>query len=374
MVRHLMAVFTLAGTASVALASNPPQYTVEVIGALDPSSPNGVLSLPLGLNNNGRVVGYGSTTDSPTNILNWKIGSINATGALAGSARSYGSRVNIRGRIAGTAMFEDGPGNIVGSHAIRWLGRMPQDLGTLGGNYSVALGIDDADRIVGYSTLPGESHVRAFLWENGTMSPLASPAGASEVYAYDISNTGYIVGTAAGPGAAKPYLWTNGVISPLPIPASSRTGGAAAVNNAGVAVGTYEVNQFTGSFAAVSWQNGQMSELGNLGGSVGYSSASDVNNLGQVVGTTNSANGFTGFLWSDGVMYDLRSLLDVSDGSIQITSAQAINDKGEIAAGALINGRTTAILLHPAVSFIPTPGSLAVLIGAGLIAARRRRV
>lgn len=371
MMRHLMVVVAIAGSASAALASDPPTYTVEVIGALDPSSPNNVLSLPLGLNNHGRVVGYGSTTTSPTNILNFKLGTINATGALPGSARSYGNRVNIRGRIAGTAMFADQNGAIVGSHAIRWYARQPQDLGTLGGNYSVGLGINDYDQIVGYSTLPGESQSRAFFWQNGVMSQLAGPAGASEVYAYDISNTGYIVGTAAGPGTAKPYVWTNGVISPLPIPGTARTGGAAAVNDSGIAVGTYEVNQFTGSFAAVSWQNGQMMELGNLGGSVAYSKASDVNNLGSIVGTTNSANGFTGFLWSQGVMYDLRTL--IVGGSIEITSAQAINDLGEIAAGAIINGRTTAILLHPVSSFIPAPGSLAVLLGAGLIIARRRR-
>ncbi len=371
MMRHLLAAPVLV--ASVALASDPPRYAVEVIGALDPQSPNGILSLPLGLNNNGRVVGYGSTAESPTNILNFKWGAINATGELPGSARSFGSRVNIRGRIAGTASFADQNGTIIGSHAIRWYARQPQDLGTLGGNYAAGVSIDDSDRIVGYSTLPGDSQTRAFIWQNGLMSQLPSPAGATETYANDISNTGYIVGTAAGPGAAKPYMWTSGVISPLPIPTGARTGGANAVNTAGQAVGTYEVNQFTGEFAAVSWLNGQMQELGFLGGSLRYSAAADVNNLGHIVGTSNSTNGFTGFIWFDGAMYDLRSLLAPGFGSFEITSAQAINDRGQIAAGALINGRTTAILLSPVTSFIPTPGSMAVLLGAGLLALRRRR-
>jgi probable HAF family extracellular repeat protein len=235
------------------------------------------------------------------------------------------------------------------------------------------LGINDYDQIVGYSTLSGDSVTSAFYWREGVgMQPLTSPVGATETYAYDISNTGYIVGTAASQtSAAKPYIWNDLVVSPLPIPANSRTGGASAVNNDGVAVGTYEINQYLGTFSAVRWVNGQMQELGNLGGSYPYAKAADINNLGQIVGTSNSDSGYTGFIWMNGTMYDLRSLLAPGFESIEITSAGAINDHGQIAAGAIIDGRTTAVLLNP-VGFAPSPGSMAVLAAAGLAVFRRR--
>jgi probable HAF family extracellular repeat protein len=372
MTRRFVAALLSLGACSLAAAQ--PQYTVEVIGGIEPSSPSGLLSLPLGINNNGRVVGYTSTATSPTYILNWKIGSIYPTPPPAGSSLSYGSKVNIRGRIAGASYTLDQGGQVTAARAIRWYGRQPQDLGTLGGSTSVGLGINDYDHIVGYSTVTGEAVTKAFVWQESTgMVPLASPSGATETYAYDISNSDIIVGTAASQASpAKPYMWANGAVTQLPIPTGSRTGGASAVNNAGVSVGTYEIDQFLGTFAAVRWEAGQMFELGNLGGSYPYAKASDINNLGQIVGTSNSANGYTGFLWMNGTMYDLRSLLAPEFGSIEITSAGAINERGQIAAGAIINGRTTAVLLNP-IAFAPTPGSMVVLAVAGLAVLRRRR-
>lgn len=373
MTRRLVAALVLFGACAVAAAAQP-QYSVQVIGGIEPSTPSGLLSLPLGINHWGRVVGYTATTSAPTYILNWKVGSIYPTPPPVGSSMSFGSKVNSRGRIAGASYTLNQSGNIVAAQAVRWYGRQPQNLGSLGGTTSVALGINDSDEIVGYSTTGGDALTKAFYWSEGSgMVGLPSPVGATETYAYDISNSGYVVGTSASQlSAAKPYIWDDGVISPLPIPGAARTGGAAAVNNAGVAVGTYEINQYLGTFAAVSWQNGQMTELGYLGGPYPYAKSSDINNLGQIVGTSNSANGYTGFLWMNGTMYDLRSLLAPGFETVEITSAGAINDRGQIAAGAIINGRTTAIILNPT-SLIPSPGSILVLGFAGLTILRRRR-
>jgi uncharacterized membrane protein len=40
------------------------------------------------------------------------------------------------------------------------------DLGTLGGTLSVAGGINNRGDIEGFSTLPGDTTIRAFLWQN----------------------------------------------------------------------------------------------------------------------------------------------------------------------------------------------------------------
>ena len=39
-----------------------------------------------------------------------------------------------------------------------------QDLGTLGGNYSLAMGINDSGQAVGSANLPGDTVGHAFLW------------------------------------------------------------------------------------------------------------------------------------------------------------------------------------------------------------------
>ena len=40
------------------------------------------------------------------------------------------------------------------------------DLGTLGGTFSLPIGLTNNGQIDGNSTLPGEQNVRAFLWRN----------------------------------------------------------------------------------------------------------------------------------------------------------------------------------------------------------------
>ena len=335
---------------AISTQAQPPRYTVQVIGGLEAGGGGtggpGVVSLPLGLNNNGRTVGYASTSGSQSAIINWRGGAIYSVGIVPGTNRSYGSRVNILGRIAGAAYTTDANGATILSRAIRWRGLIPQDLGTLGGQNAAALGINDSDRIVGYSTLAGESQVRAFQWYNGVISALPIPAGSSLAYAYDISNNNHIVGVHGGPTPVRPLMWYNGLMQPLSIPSWSRTGGASAVNDSGVAVGTYEINQYTGTYAAVAWFWGQRLELGNLGGAYAYATAADINNLDQIVGTSNSPAGYTGYVWMEGEMFDLRDSL-VGSSAMQIISAHAINDRGQIAAAAIINGRTTAILLTP---------------------------
>jgi probable HAF family extracellular repeat protein len=47
-----------------------------------------------------------------------------------------------------------------------------QDLGTLGGTYSPAEGINSGSQIVGSSTLMGDTAVHAFLYTGGTMEDL----------------------------------------------------------------------------------------------------------------------------------------------------------------------------------------------------------
>lgn len=66
------------------------------------------------------------------------------------------------------------------------------DIGTLGGNISLAWAINNNGQITGYSeTISGDTH--AFLYEDGVMKDLGTMGGA-ESRAYGISETGQVVG------------------------------------------------------------------------------------------------------------------------------------------------------------------------------------
>ena len=65
------------------------------------------------------------------------------------------------------------------------------DLGTLGGDTSVATAINDRGQVVGYSTTD-DGQTRAFLYANGRMRNIGSPKGDSR--ATDISDRGHIGG------------------------------------------------------------------------------------------------------------------------------------------------------------------------------------
>jgi len=51
------------------------------------------------------------------------------------------------------------------------------ELGTLGGTFSEAVGINNKSSVIGFSTLPGGRNVHAFLWRNGVMTDLRTLGG-----------------------------------------------------------------------------------------------------------------------------------------------------------------------------------------------------
>jgi probable HAF family extracellular repeat protein len=148
-------------------------------------------------------------------------------------------------------------------------------------------------------TASGDEH--AFLWQDGEMTDLGTLGGAT---------------SAVGEGSGVIGLLWPGFIGAV----NDRQ----AFNEAGQVAGTSQTA--SGDEHAFLWQDGEMTDLGTLGGS--SSSAYAVNNRGQVVGVSETASGEQhAFLWQDGEMTDLGAL--AGEGL-----ATDINDHGQIVGAA----------------------------------------
>jgi probable HAF family extracellular repeat protein len=149
---------------------------------------------------------------------------------------------------------------VVGSIALLSLGTRPaetqetfaqplykvQDLGTLGGPWSQAAGINDAGKVVGGSPASDEGGVHAFLYSGGQMSDLGT-LGGDQSRAFGINDADKVVGSSdVGDGTIHAFLYSDGVMRDLNslIPAHSgfELTSAAAINDNGNIVG-YGYNQ-----------------------------------------------------------------------------------------------------------------------------------
>lgn len=235
--------------------------------------PEGVASGAVAINDVGQVVGWAELpyeaaqqtvakvrlrafmpTPLPGRAVLWQ--------AIAGTwqitdLRTYGidgsaNDINNLGQVVGTAKtgeWTDLSGFL--QHAYLLDGDALHGLGTLGGDSSEALAVNDAGQVAGWSET-GEAIQdpdwpravqHAFLWRDGEMIDLGT-LGGNESAALDINNLGQIVGWSetsevnefSGP-ARHAFLWQAGVMTDLNrlLPADSEweVASANAINDAG---------------------------------------------------------------------------------------------------------------------------------------------
>jgi probable HAF family extracellular repeat protein len=214
-----------------------------------------------------------------------------------GYASSYANGINNSGQVVGTSSAS----GEAESHAFLYSEGQMSDLGTFGGCCSEGLAINDADKVVGRAFMSGDVEQHAFLYSGGSMRDLGVLGGSfTNSAASDINNSDQVVGTSFSDGDAEahPFLYSGG----------------------------------------------QMSDLGTLGGSQAYATA--INDGGNVVGISNLAdnpNAGEAFLYSDGVMKNLNSLIP-ADSLWHLFSANDINDADKVVGSGGTRGEQHAFL------------------------------
>ncbi len=212
-----------------------------------------------------------------------------------------------------------------------------------GTNSGFASGINNRSEIVGSVNMNG-GPTHAFIYRNGLTTDLGNGVAAS-----GINNRGDVVGFSSTPPQSggysqliseHPFLYRHGLMHDLGTLGGS-LGQATAINDLAEVVG-WSTTTSNAEIHAFLYRNGKMTDLGTLGsapsygyGTQPYSSALAINNWGQIVGSSATANGMHAFLYRNGMMTDLNDLVTLTYvngpvGFLTLTSARGINDLGQI--------------------------------------------
>jgi probable HAF family extracellular repeat protein len=242
----------------------------------------GTNSSAWGINASGQIVGYSDTAGNGTQHgFSYAGGVLTDLGTLGGYSSAFG--INDYGQIAGDSgagafLFSGGimtgagnlaladainaRGEVVGTSPINngyypssYMGGVTTDLGSLGGDTGLALGLNNSGQIVGYSNTVGDQQQHAFLYSAVGIIDLGT-LGGSASQAYGINDSGQIVGNSwLSPNTCcDAFLYSNGSMIDLNslLPAGSDFSApgsyegalafATAINNSGQIVGTGFVN------------------------------------------------------------------------------------------------------------------------------------
>lgn len=334
-----------------------PLYTVTVVAGAD--------SVAYDVNNHGEVVGY-MPSGAGYHAFLYSGSALTDIGTLGG-AGSFAYSLNDSGTVVGDYALEDG------NHAFTYANGNMTALPIAG--YSEATAINSAGTITGtgsYLDSEGFYQPHAYTYANGVVTDLGGLPNGYGTHGSGINDHGHLAVTAEVYGPPNwitdPFLYHDGVLTNL-----GNFGGAWSyawsLNNQDQVVGSAgsisndeePFNLYP--YHAFLYDSAGMHDLGTMAFN-GNSSAYGINELGQVVGWTDTNSGERAFLYADGAMTLLDTLIDPASGW-SITAANGINEQQQIAGRACRAGICYAVRLDLA-SQVPEPGAGALL-GVGLM-------
>jgi probable HAF family extracellular repeat protein len=299
-------------------------YSVTDLGSFGGTSASAVQ-----INESGVAAGWATNAfGNQVSFSSTGAGLFDALSGLAGASDSYAYGINASGVVVGISYVNGQP------HGEIWNGGAATDMGA--GTFATA--INDAGAVAG-----GNGH--AFVLVNGAYQDLGVLRGGGWSAAYAINNAGEVAGYGNTPsGAFRAFYWTpsGGMVELGTL--GGQNSYAAGINSSGEIVGNASLaNGYSQAFVAV----GQvMIDLGTLGGM--SSAAYGINDSGVIVGYSTLSDGATtrAFVYVNGVMTDLNSLIPSGSGW-RLLEAYGINNAGQIVGEGFLNGRMHAFRLDP---------------------------
>jgi len=368
----------------MALAQSPA-VRYHVVELAEIPAPSGCV--PTAINDNGDVVGYCDAGSFNSFAVVWRRGAVDDLGKWqARSTFSHASAINASGQIVG-----DGDDGDLKQKALVRVGTQWVDIDNSGGSYQFAYGITQDGVIFGnfstqgspgtedwdaaYWTLDAKSgkYVRTALFKpsGGPVNPISgafvNAANSIGIAVGDVVSD--LIGNRAG-------LWKNDPAHSLVV--LDNLAGFVSATGRGVSDDGRAVGAMFGTAQhAVLWGNDDAHtplDLGTLPGDV-VSIANGVNSVGQAVGISIDAVsvGHTrGFLYLNGTMMALTTLVNPADGAWTIDEAVGINNAGQIIGVGTLGGVRKPIVLMP-VPFVCSAISVAIpqppaAVGAGFSA------
>lgn len=307
----------ILGAPHVVFAQIPCRYDVTVIKS-DVDCHGNLVTIPQGMNEQGVVVGYYQcSAGNPKPFLWTPESGFTSIAPPPGYSSVQPVDVNDTLQITGTMGCATRP-----CRAFLYDDATFLDLGVLpGATHS------GGDALSRDAQVVGSSGGQAFVWDGDVMMALELPLGPDS-RAWDINDSGQIVGRMGPSQSQHGFLWDGGKVVDLGVVPGGSTSQAIAINNLAEpqVVGYGQLPDATHAFL---WDSGQFTDLGALPGYL-RSFAFDINDSSTVVGFCRDPND-RAFVWHDGVMANLNDLVS-ADLGITIKRAEALDNAGRIAA------------------------------------------
>jgi probable HAF family extracellular repeat protein len=285
-------------------------------------------------------------------------------------------------RVVGYSKNQNG-----NNHAVIWERVNDQwvirDLGTVEPEFEnyYCYGISDLGQAVGWG-INTQAYV-AFFYDDVTGMESLTPADRYSSQAWDISNSYQVVGnTRTIDSVSQAYLWEpdgsgQWVTTDLGVLAGHYRSYAMAINNHGQIAGYSNPDSSTSLNVPAFWENVSGSwEYVNLNDAIGESGSftpRDINDMGQIVGTHFTDGTNYAVLWQcvNG-QWTLTDLSASKPSNFTTTAAGDINNLGQVVGGAtLTTGENVGFLFRDGVmynlsNFLPTSASGWKLAGQGI--------